>query len=75
MPQNGNELFGADYEKKFKPKRSVEYLNFLRDRMQDRITFLSNKRDIEHDMDNTFIAPLVLARTTIDKILSPDLYT
>ena len=74
VPQNGAELFGADYEKKYKPKRSVEYLNFLRDRMQDRITFLSNKRDIEHDMDNTFIAPLVLARTTIDKILNPDLY-
>jgi len=74
VPLNGNELFGADYDKKFKPKRSVEYLNFLRDRMQDRITFLSNKRDLEKDMDNTFIAPLVLARTTIDKILNPDLY-
>ncbi len=74
VPQNGAELFGADYDKKYKPKRSIEYLNFLRDRMQDRITFLSNKRDIEHDMDNTFIAPLVLARTTIDKILNPDLY-
>ncbi|MBI5190812.1 MAG: phosphoenolpyruvate carboxykinase (ATP) [Nitrospirae bacterium] len=75
VPQNGSELFGLDYDKKYKPKRSVEYLNFLRDRMQDRITFLSNKRDIEHDMDNTFIAPLVLARTTIDKILNPDLYS
>ena len=75
IPANGNALFGADYDKKYKPKRSVEYLNFLRDRMQDRITFLSNKRDIEHDMTNMFIAPLVLARTTVDKILSPDLYT
>ncbi|OGD20515.1 MAG: hypothetical protein A2W03_02160 [Candidatus Aminicenantes bacterium RBG_16_63_16] len=74
IPVNGNELFGADYDKKYKPKRSVEYLNFLRDRLQDRITFLSNKRDIEHDMANMFIAPLVLARTTVDKILNPDLY-
>src|SRR5512135_46275 len=74
IPVNGNDLFGADYDKKYKPKRSIEYLNFLRDRMQDRITFLSNKRDIEHDMANMFIAPLVLARTTIDKILNPDLY-
>jgi phosphoenolpyruvate carboxykinase (ATP) len=47
---------------------------FLRDRMQDRITFLSNKRDLEGDMANMFIAPLVLARTTIDKMPSPDLY-
>ncbi len=75
IPANGNALFGADFDKKYKPKRSVEYLNFLRDRMQDRITFLSNKRDIGHDMTNMFIAPLVLARTTVDKILSPDLYT
>lgn len=74
VPLNGNELFGPDYEKKFKPKRTVEYLNFLRDRMQDRITFLSNKRDLEKDMANMFIAPLVLARTTVDKILNPDLY-
>jgi len=74
IPVNGNELFDADYDKKYKPKRNVEYLNFLRDRMQDRITFLSNKRDIEHDMANMFIAPLVLARTTVDKILNPDLY-
>jgi len=74
VPLNGSELFGPEYDKKYKPKRSIEYLNFLRDRMQDRITFLSNKRDIEKDMDNTFIAPLVLARTTIDKILNPDLY-
>ncbi len=74
IPKNGAEIFGSDYDKKYTPKRSIEYLTFLRDRMQDRITFLSNKRDIENDMTNTFIAPLVLARTTIDKILSPDLY-
>ncbi|HLB24894.1 MAG TPA: phosphoenolpyruvate carboxykinase (ATP), partial [Nitrospirota bacterium] len=74
IPVNGNDALGADYDKKYKPKRSVEYLNFLRDRMQDRITFLSNKRDIEKDMANMFIAPLVLARTTVDKILNPDLY-
>jgi phosphoenolpyruvate carboxykinase (ATP) len=53
----------------------VDYLNFLRDRMQDRINFLSYKRDLEHDMTNMFIAPLVQARTTVDKILTPDLYT
>jgi len=74
LPSNGNEFFGADFDKKYKPNRSLDYINFLRDRMQDRITFLSNKRDIEKDMANTFIAPLVLARTTIDKILNPDLY-
>jgi phosphoenolpyruvate carboxykinase (ATP) len=74
IPKNGAELFGADYDKKYTPKRSEEYLTFLRDRMQDRITFLSNKRDLEGDMTNTYIAPLILARTTIDKILSPDLY-
>ena len=74
IPRNGNELFGADYDRKFKPRRNHEYLNFLRDRMQDRITFLSNKRDNDGDMSNNFIAKLVLARTTIDKILNPDLY-
>ena len=74
IPANGSELFNADYDKKYKPKRSADYLKFLRARMQDRITFLSNKRDLENDMANMFIAPLVLARTTIDKILNPDLY-
>jgi phosphoenolpyruvate carboxykinase (ATP) len=39
--------------------------------MQDRITFLSNKRDLEQDMDSAFIDPLVAARTVIDKILNP----
>jgi phosphoenolpyruvate carboxykinase (ATP) len=39
--------------------------------MQDRITFLSNKRDLEGDMENTFIDPLVQARTVIDRILNP----
>jgi len=74
IPKNGAELFGADYDRKYKPGRSIEYLNFLRDRMQDRINFLSHKRDVENDMTNMYIAPLVLARTTIDKILNPDLY-
>jgi phosphoenolpyruvate carboxykinase (ATP) len=74
IPRNGNEVFAPDYDKKYKPDRSREYLNFLRDRMQDRITFLSNKRDIERDMENSFIAPLVQARNTIDKILDPELY-
>jgi len=70
-PSNGNELFGPDYEKKYKPTRDMEYLSFLRNRMQDRITFLSNKRDLEGDMDNSFIDPLVVARTVIDRILNP----
>ncbi len=71
LPKNGNELFGSDYDRKYKPSRTPEYLSYLRDRMQDRITFLSNKRDIEHDMDSSFIDPLVVARTVIDRILNP----
>ena len=71
VPKNGNELFGADFEKKYKPTREMEYLQFLRNRMQDRITYLSNKRDIELDMESAFIDPLVVARTVIDKILNP----
>ncbi len=71
LPKNGNELFAPDYDRKYKPSRMPQYLNFLRDRMQDRITFLSNKRDIEHDMDSAFIDPIVVARTVIDKILNP----
>jgi len=75
LPKNGNELFGEDFDRKYKPRRTPEYLQFLRDRMQDRITFLSHKRDEQHDMSNNFIAPLVQARNIIDKILEPDLYT
>ncbi len=71
IPKNGRELFGSDYDRKYKPPRDEEYLEYLRDRMQDRITFLSNKRDIDHDMDSAFIDPLVQARTVIDKILNP----
>jgi phosphoenolpyruvate carboxykinase (ATP) len=71
IPQNGNELFGRDYDKKYKPSKDPEYLHFLRDRMQDRITYLSNKRDIEGDMESAFIDPLVVARTVIDEILHP----
>ena len=71
IPKNGVELFGADFDKKYKPSRNAVYMQFLRDRMQDRITYLSNKRDIEHDMDSSFIDPLVVARTVIDKILNP----
>ncbi len=74
LPKNGNELFGAGYDRTYKPRRSKEYLTFLRDRLQDRITFLSNKRDLENEMPNHFIAPLVQARHVIDRILSPDLY-
>lgn len=74
VPKNGNALFGPDFDKRYKPKRTVPYLRFLRDRMQDRITFLSHKRDEERDMANTFIAPLVSSRLVIDRILDPDLY-
>lgn len=71
IPVNNVDLFGADYDKKFKPSKHPDFLQFLRNRMQDRITFLSNKRDIEHDMDSAFIDPLVAARTVIDRILNP----
>jgi phosphoenolpyruvate carboxykinase (ATP) len=71
LPANGVDLLGPDYDKKYKPTRNQEYLQFLRNRMQDRITFLSNKRDLEQDMDSAFIDPLVAARTVIDKILNP----
>ena len=71
VPKNGRELFGSDYDRKYKPPKDQEYLDFLRDRMQDRITYLSNKRDIEHDMDSAFIDPIVEARTVIDRILHP----
>lgn len=71
IPKNGNDLFGADFDRKYKPPSDLEYLQFLRNRMQDRITYLSNKRDIERDMESAFIDPLVVARTVIDKILNP----
>jgi len=74
VPKNGNDLFGEDFDRKYKPSRNPDFLRFQRDRMQDRITFLSHKRDDDHDMANTFIAPLVSARLTIDRILDPDLY-
>jgi len=74
VPKNGNTLFGQDFDRKYKPSRNPDFLRFQRDRMQDRITFLSRKRDDEQDMANTFIAPLVSARLTIDRILKPDLY-
>ncbi len=71
LPKNGKELFGSDYDKKYKPTRDSVYLSFLRDRMQDRITYLSNKRDMEQDMDSVFIDSLVAARIVIDHILNP----
>lgn len=74
VPKNGNDCFGDDFDRRYKPSRDPAYLRFQRDRMQDRISFLSSKRDDEHDMTNTFIAPLVSARLTIDRILDPDLY-
>ncbi len=74
IPKNGKDLFGSDFDKKYRPSKTAPLLRYQRDRMQDRITFLSNKRDHEHDMSNIFIAPLVFARNTIDRILEPDLY-
>lgn len=74
VPKNGKKLFGPNFDKTYRPTRTPHYLQFLRDRMQDRITFLSHKRDEDHDMSNNFIAPLVAARLTIDRILEPDLY-
>lgn len=71
VPRNGTELFGPDFDGKYKPPRDTDYLQFLRNRMQDRITYLSNKRDIDHDMDSSFIDPLVEARVVIDRILNP----
>ncbi len=71
VPKNGNELFGSDYDRKYKPMHDTQYLEYLRARMQDRITYLSNKRDLEQDMESIFIDPLVAARTVIDKILNP----
>ncbi|GBE36095.1 phosphoenolpyruvate carboxykinase [bacterium BMS3Bbin07] len=71
VPKNGKELFGADYDKKYKPAKDNEYLEYLRARMQDRITYLSNRRDIDHDMESAFIDPLVEARTVIDRRLHP----
>jgi len=74
VPKNGSKLFGTNFDKHYHPSRTPHYLQFLRDRMQDRITFLSRKRDEDHDMSNNFIAPLVAARLTIDRVLEPDLY-
>ena len=71
IPKNGKELFYPDYDRKYKPSKETEYLDFLRDRMQDRINYLSNKRDIDQDMESAFIDPLLEARTVIDKILHP----
>jgi phosphoenolpyruvate carboxykinase (ATP) len=72
LPRNGKELFEEDFDKKYRPSRKNEnYLEFMRDRMQDRITFLSNKRSNDHDMDSIYIDPIVLARTVIDQILHP----
>ena len=73
LPKNGKKLFGTDYDKLYKPSKKEEYLGFLRDRVQDRIKFLSDKRDLG-DMQNCYIAHLVFVRTTIDRILTPDLF-
>jgi phosphoenolpyruvate carboxykinase (ATP) len=69
IPKNGNELFGSDYNKKYEPLKTNEYVSYLSDRIQDRINYLSKKRDVEHDMDTEFIDPLVKAKVAVDKIL------
>ena len=71
IPKNGTDLFDVDYHKKYSPTEDIQYLNFLRKRMQDRITYLSNKRDLENDMESVFIDPLVAARLHLDSILNP----
>jgi len=71
VPKNGADLFDADYDKKYSPTEGMQYLQFLRRRMQDRITYLSNKRDLENDMESVFIDPLVAARLHIDSVLNP----
>ncbi|OFW35395.1 MAG: hypothetical protein A2074_08855 [Candidatus Aquicultor primus] len=71
IPKNGTDLFDVDYHKKYSPTEDIQYLNFLRKRMQDRITYLSNKRDLENDMESVFIDPLVAARLHIDSVLNP----
>ncbi|MCL6471829.1 MAG: phosphoenolpyruvate carboxykinase (ATP) [Firmicutes bacterium] len=71
IPANGAELFGADYDDKYKPQSDIDYIKFLRRRMQDRITYLSNKRDLEGEMENMFIDPLIAARVRIDDMLKP----
>ncbi|MBF0566306.1 MAG: phosphoenolpyruvate carboxykinase (ATP) [Nitrospirae bacterium] len=71
IPKNGRELFGSDFDKKYKPTQDSKYLSYLRDRMQDRITFLTAKRETDRDMDSAIIDPIVAARTVIDQLLSP----
>jgi len=71
IPKNGADLFDADYDEKYSPTEDMRYLQFLRKRMQDRITYLSNRRDLENDMESIFIDPLVAARLQIDTILNP----
>lgn len=69
IPKNGNDLFGSDYEKKYNPLKTNEYVSYLSDRIQDRINYLSKKKDVEHDMDSEFIDPLIKAKVAVDKIL------
>ena len=69
IPKNGNDLFGDDYDKKYKPLKTQEYVSYLRDRIQDRINYLSDKRDIQRDMDNEFIDPLIKSKTAADRFL------
>ena len=70
IPRNAQELFGTDYNKKYKPKGAKPYLQYLRDRLRDRITFLKAKHDVEHDMDTMYIAPLQKALRSIEKKLN-----
>ncbi len=69
IPKNGNALFGSDYDKKYEPPKTKEYLDYLNDRINDRLGYLVNKRDAEHDMDTEFIEPLEKAKAVIEKVL------
>lgn len=71
IPKNGAGLFDTDYDNNFTPTNDMEFLKFMRRRMQDRISYLSNKRDLEQDMESAYIDPLVAARATIDKVIKP----
>ncbi|NOX20052.1 MAG: phosphoenolpyruvate carboxykinase (ATP) [Nitrospirae bacterium] len=67
IPENAGELFGADYDRKYKPRGTKRYLHYLKERIRDRITFLKAKHDIEHDMDSCYIVPLENALRGIEK--------
>ncbi len=71
IPENASQLLEKDYDIKYTPTEDELFLQFLKDRLQDRINFLSDNQKIENDIDTTFINPLVVARSHIDQILYP----